>query len=459
MTIAPYATELAELRGIVSGPVLTAEDSGFAEEITGFNLANEHRPDVVVGVANPSDVAATVRFAADTGLPVRMQATGHGSYAPFAGGVLISTKRLDAVSIDPATRVATVGAGVRWLAVQAAAAPLGLTAITGSSPDVGAIGLALGGGLGPLARSHGFTSDYVRGFTIVTADGSMLEVDAGQHPDLFWALRGGKGGLGVVTEMRIELVPLATIYAGALYFDEPHIETVLRGWVDWTASAPDDVTTSMAMINFPPLEQVPEPLRGRRTIALRFAYPGSTTEGEQLAAPLRALAPALIDAIGVLPTAEMGVIHSDPDQPIPAWDRGMLLSSIDQEFADELLAEVGPGSNAPIIAVEVRQLGGATRKDVTGGSAAGGRASDFSLTLIGVPDPDLFDEVLPQLGDRVMAAVAPWLSPETNINFAGRLRSEEHFASAWPTASFERLAQIRERYDPHKLFVYGPITP
>ena len=274
-------------------------------------------------------------------------ATGHSSYAPIVGGMLISTKRLDSVSIDPATRIATIGAGAKWLAVQAAAASFELTAITGSSPDVGAVGLTLGGGLGPLARSHGFTSDYVRGFTVVTADGAIVDADDRAASRSVLGAARGKGGLGVVTEMRIELVPLALIYAGALYFDEPHIETVLRGWVDWTATAPDEVTSSVALINFPPLEEIPEPLRGRRTIAVRFAYPGR----RQTVSDWRAVADARASADRRhrrAPTAEMGVIHSDPDQPIPAWDRGMLLSSIDQEFADELLAQVGPAQQRAI---------------------------------------------------------------------------------------------------------------
>ncbi|HEU4849636.1 MAG TPA: FAD-binding oxidoreductase [Terrimesophilobacter sp.] len=448
--------DLADLRSRVTGPVLAPGEEGFADEVSGFNLATQYSPDVAVGVTNEADVVEAVRFAARHRLPVRVLATGHGPAEPVTDGLLIVTKRLDALEIDPTTNVATVGAGLKWEAVQAAAAPLGLTAITGSSPDVGAVGLTLGGGLGPLVRSHGFTSDYARSFRVVTRAGEAVTASAEENPDLFWALRGGKGGLGVVTELRIRLVELPVIHAGAVIFDTPHIEAVLRGWIDWTASAPDDVTTSVAIVRFPEFEFVPEPLRGHHAIALRFAYPGSEEDGERIAAPLRALAPSIMDTIGRLPTSMMGLIHSDPTDPLPAWDFGLLLASVDQELATALLAQAGAGTQSPLLVTELRHLGGRAAIDVPEGSAAGGRVGSFSFYAVGVPDPSLFESVLPAVGARILEAIAPWTSPETTVNFAGRFRSPEHFASAWPPAIFTRLSAVKKSYDPLGLFTYGP---
>ncbi|CPU61794.1 FAD linked oxidase domain-containing protein [Mycobacteroides abscessus] len=150
----------------------------------------------------------------------------------------------------------------------------------------------------------------MRGFRVVLADGSVVEAGPDTEPDLFWALRGGKGGLGVVTRLDLELVPLRTLYAGSLTFDAPHVEDVLRGWAAWTATAPDDVTTSVAVLALPDLPFVPEHLRGRTVLALRFAYPGDPAEGERLAAPLRALAPALADTVGELPVTAVATIHA-----------------------------------------------------------------------------------------------------------------------------------------------------
>jgi hypothetical protein len=436
--------------------VLSPGDDGFADEVSGFNLATRYAPVAAIGVTNESDVVEVVRFAARHKLPVRALATGHGPSEPVSDGLLVVTKRLKQLEIDSATNIATIGAGLKWEVVQAAAGPLGLTAITGSSPDVGAVGLTLGGGLGPLARSHGFTSDYARSFRVVTREGELVTASADENTDLFWALRGGKGGLGIVTEMRLELVALPEIYAGAVMFDTPHIETVLRGWIDWTASAPDDVTTSVAIIRFPDFDTVPEPLRGRHAIALRFAYPGSTDDGERLAAPLRKLAPSLMDMIGPLPTSHMGLIHSDPTEPLPAWDLGLELSSADQDLATAILEHVGAGVECALMITELRHLGGRMAIDVPEGSAVGGRSGRFSLYTIGVPDPALFETVLPASAGRLAASIAPWTSPETTVNFAGLFRSWEHFASAWPTEIFSRLSAVKKVYDPLGLFTYGP---
>ncbi len=164
---------------------------------------------------------------------------------------------------------------MRWKAVIDAADAFGLAPITGSSTNVGVVGYLLGGGLGPLGRSHGFSSDYVRGFTLVTPTGEIVEVGPDQHADLFWALRGGKLGLGIVTSVRVELVPMPELYAGSLAFQGDDIEPAYRAWVAFTATAPDDVTTSAALMHFPPLPFIPEVFRGKDILMLRFARPGT----------------------------------------------------------------------------------------------------------------------------------------------------------------------------------------
>lgn len=438
----------------VSGLVLSPTDPEFATNVAGFNVAVAHTPQVVVCAVDPQDVVEAVRFAREHGLPVHVQSTGHGASAPYVEGMLITTGGLTGVSIDRESHIATIGAGVRWGAVIEAAAEVGLAPITGSSTNVGVVGLVTGGGLGPLSRSHGFAADYVRGFSVVTGRGDLVEATAEVNPDLFWALRGGKGGLGIVTEVRLELVELNELYAGALFYEEQYIERAFRAWVDWTASAADDVTTSAAVYRLPPFDFIPEPLRGRTLLAIRFAYPGAADEGARLAEPLRSFAPVYLDQLGVLPPNQVAMIHGDPDDPAPAWDRGVLLTGIDQDFATALLAQAGSGIQLPMLLTEIRHLGRATQTDVAGGSAVGGRVGRFAFNLIGAPDPSLFEHVLPAAADGVLAAIAPWISPEININFAGHLRSQEHFASAWPAQIFARLAEVRKRYDPDGIFPY-----
>jgi FAD/FMN-containing dehydrogenase len=448
--------DIAPLRTRVSGPVLTPDDAGFAEEVASWTLNFTHRPQVAVGATSTSDIAEAVKFTAANGLGVRIQSTGHGSHEEIVDGVLIVTSRLGAISLDPATRVATIAAGAKWDAVVKKAAPFGLAPIAGASLIVGVVGFLLGGGLGPLARSHGFSSDYVREFEVVTADGQVIFANAESHPDLFWALRGGKGGFGVVTSVRIELVELPTLYGGSLLFDGPDIETALKAWINYTATADPLVSTSAAILRAPDLPFVPEPIRGRTLLAVRFVYPGDSATGERLAAPLRAAAPVYLDQLAEMPASEIPSIHNDPTEPTMGWRLSRMLSSADPALATALLEHVGNGISTPFVAVELRHLGSATVEDVAGGSAVGGRCARFTFSLVGAPNPALFDAVLPRASEAVVTTLAPWLARETTVNFTTHFATQEQFEASWPPAIFARLAAVRAKYDPDGVFTFGP---
>lgn len=445
-----------ELASRLSGVVLEPTDPGFADEVAGFNAAVTNTPALVVGAASQADVVEAVRFAAAHDLPVRVQATGHGAHAAVTDGLLITTKRLDAVSVDPQTRVATIQAGVRWAAVIAAAAPHGLAPITGSAASVGAVGYLLGGGLGPLARSHGFSSDRLLGATVVTASGDVVDASPTGDAELFWAIRGGKGGLGVVTEVRVGLVELPELYAGSLAFDGAHAETVLRGWIDWAATAPGEVTTSLALMRFPDAEFLPPPIRGRFLALLRVAYPGGSDDGARLAAPLRALAPVEIDALGVLPLTDVARIHDDPEGPLPSWGWGALLGSLDQDFATTLTSHFHATAPVPFLGIELRHLGGAAAVELDGGTAVGGRAAAFAIHVLGAPDPSLFADVLPRATAGFVDAIRPWIAPETNIHWISHEPDAAEYATAWPAPTAARLTEVRRRVDPHGVFPFGP---
>ena len=454
-TLSP--TDVAALRDRVTGRVLARGDlpdggPTAAEAVAAHSTLVAHDPDVAVLAETEADVVEAVRFAAHHGLRVRSHATGHGQSSPITDGVVLGTSGLAGVEVDPASRVAHIGAGTRWSAVVDAAAEHGLAPVTGSSTSVGVVGYTLGGGYGPLTRSHGLTSDRVRGFRVVLADGSVVEAGPDSEPDLFWALRGGKGGLGVVTRLDLELVPLRTLYAGSLTFDAPHVEEVLRGWAAWTATAPDDVTTSVAVLALPDLPFVPEHLRGRTVLALRFAYPGDPAEGERLAAPLRALAPALADTVGELPVTAVATIHADPEDAGPSWVYGAGLREVDGEFLDRFLAELGPGSGSPFVAAELRHVGGAGARDVEGGSAAGGRTAGFLLSHVGVSPPPLADMVAAAASFAQWSQ--PWAATETNINFLPGPWTDDALARAWSPETAARLASVRAAYDPTGLFAW-----
>lgn len=432
--------------------LLSRTDEGYAAELAPYNTRITHSPEYVAAPTSVDEIIEAVAYAQERQLKVNVQAVGHTAVA-ITNGLLVSTKHLTGLSIDPHARTATAQAGVRWGDVIAAAAEHGLLPISGSSPTVSVVGLLLGGGLGPLARSHGFSSDYLTGATVVTSTGDVLSVDADSEPELFWALRGGKNVPGIVADVTLRLVDLPTMYAGALYFNASEIESALRAWIDWTRTADPQVTTSAAIVRVPDLDTFPAAFRGRNLLALRFAFPGPPEEGARLAAPLREFAPVYIDDLGQLPSGLMARIHNDPPEPGPSITAAMLLSHVDQKLASVLLDMAGPGVETAFGVVEIRHLGEATTRDVPEGSAASGRSAAFTLGVVCL-NPAQFAS-MPGAVDLLFDEMLPWASSEGNPNFMGAPRSAEQWVSAWPAPVWARLTEINHRYDPDRLFTYG----
>ncbi|GLW99266.1 FAD-binding oxidoreductase [Microtetraspora sp. NBRC 16547] len=456
---AGLSREAESLRREVDGPVLLPGDEGFTTEVTGFNVAIRHTPALVVGATGVGDVQAAVRFAARQGLPVAVQATGHGAVMPVDGAVLITTGRMHAVTVDPSACTATIAAGTTWAEVIEHTTPHGLAPLCGSAPGVGAIGYTLGGGTGPIARTYGFAADHVRELTLVTADGQARTVDAVREPDLFWALRGGKGSFGVVTSMTIDLFPVATLYGGGIFFPAEDASRVLHAYRDWVGTLPETTTTSVALLRLPPLPELPPMLRGRFVAHLRFAHIGEAHEGERLLAPMRAVGSPLIDAVAPMPFAAIGSIHQDPTDPMPSWERGALLRELTADTVDAILATAGPEVEAPFAVVEVRHLGGALARPARPENAVGGRDAAFSLLIIGAPVPELFASVIPGAAGALIGAVEPWLTGGCLLNFQGTATRPEEIARVWPRPVLRRLARLREVHDPQRVFRFGHAVP
>jgi hypothetical protein len=448
------SSSIEQLRAQIAGPVLVREDPGYADEVVGFNLAYPHCPDVVVGATCTADVVAAVTFAAEHGLPVGVQATGHGVVATVDSGVLVSTSRMQDVVVDPVGRTATVGAGVKWRTLLEAAAPHGLTGACGSTSDVGIVGYTLGGGLPLLGRAIGFASDRVRTMDVVTADGRLHRVDAEHDVDLFWALRGGKGNVGIVTSMTLDLLPITELYAGGLFFEGEHAPAVLRAFRDATAKAPEHTCLSIAFLRLPPLPEVPEPLRGRFVVHVRLAHLGDPHEAGELLGPVRAAAPAMMDLVGTLPMTETDRIHADPEHPVPAHERGALLASLDDATLATLLEVAGPTSDTPALMVEVRQLGGALGRPGPNPDAVGARDAAFSLFAVGVLAPPTAESVGPAV-DELVAAMAPHCTGRAFANFHGWIRSDDDRARCWSDETYRRLQQTKLTHDPANMFRFG----
>jgi FAD/FMN-containing dehydrogenase len=456
-TLAPVipAAAVEELRGRVHGPVYVAGDDGLAAEVATWNVRVQHTPAMAVGATCAEDVAAAVAFAAAHDLHVAVQATGHGPVDNAAGSLMITTRRMQDLHIDPVRRTARVEAGVKWIRVLEAAAPYGLAGLCGSTSDVGVIGYTLGGGVGSLGRHFGFSADHVVSVQLVTADGRIRTVCADEDPELFWAIRGGKGNFGIVTTLEIELMPVRSLIAGGIFFAGKDAAPVLHTYRTWAQALPEEVTSSIAIMRMPPFDFVPEPLRGQTVVHLRYAYSGEDfDEGERLVEPMKAAGEILLGFIGPLLTTEMDAVHMDPTDPLPAWEKGMGLAELPAEAIDAMLAAAGPQVDIPLMMVELRQLGGALGRQPKVPNAVAGRDAAWEFFVLGPGIPELA-QVVPAVGKGVLAAMTPWKSSGSLLNHLGEVSGPEEVAAAYPPAVLERLREIKAAVDPDRVFSFG----
>ncbi|PSM43587.1 FAD-linked oxidoreductase [Streptomyces dioscori] len=447
--------------------VLVPGDPGYEDEVGGFQTGFAQRPDAVFAARSAEDVAAAVTYAAAEGLPVGVQATGHGLPGDAEGGVLITTRRMDAVTVDARARTVRVQAGVTWRQVVEAAGPYGLAPLNGSAPGVGAVAYTLGGGLGLLAREFGYAADHVRSLDVVTADGRLRHVTAeSSEPSddggLFWGLLGGGANLGVVTELEIGLAPVSRLYGGALAFDGRAVDPVaaLRAYERWTETVPDALTSSFAAVPYPDVPALPPQLRGRYVVSVRVAYTGTAADGERLVAPLRGIGPVLADSLREMPYAESSTIHSDPDFPHAYYGDSAVLGTLDPDAVDpmdavhvvdamgELLALTGPDAPSMYV-VQVNHLGGALARPRP--NAVPHREGRFLVRVLGGVDGPARE-----LLHRALATVEPWTIGRA-LNFAygaGGTGGADTLGARglYDPRTRERLAGLKSQYDPANLF-------
>ncbi|WP_328976445.1 FAD-dependent oxidoreductase [Streptomyces canus] len=422
------------------------------DEVSSFQTGFALRPDLVFPVRSADDVVTAVRHAAGARLPVTVLATGHGLPGAVEGGALISTRRMDRVTIDPAARTARVQAGVRWGQVVEAAEPYGLAPLNGSAPGVGAVSYTLGGGLGILAREFGYAADHVRSLDVVTADGQLRHVT--EESELYWGLLGGGHRLGVVTELEIGLVPVRILYGGSLAFDGREIDPgdALRAYKEWTGTVPSTLTSSFAAVPYPDIPALPPHLRGRYVVSVRVAHTGA--DGGRLVAPLREMGPVLADSLRELPYAESHTIHSDPDFPHSYYGDSAVLGELDVERAAELLARTGPGagdggpparanSSVGEVVVQINHLGGALARPAP--NSVPYREGRFLLRLLTGGGRQQARELLDP-AFRLLSATT--LGRTVNFAFGAGDRTE----GLYDAETRKRLAELESRYDPASLF-------
>jgi FAD binding domain len=427
--------------------VILPGDRGFDEARRAWNLAVDQRPAAVVFPESAADVAAAVRYAAERGLRIAAQGTGHnaGPLGPLGDTVLLRTGRMRGIRIDPLARMARIEAGVVWLDAVHAAARHGLATLAGSSPDVGVAGYTLGGGMSFLGRNYGLTANNVLAIEMVTADGRLVRADHEHETDLFWALRGGGGSFGVVTALEFRLFPLTHAYAGVLWYPAERGSEVLHAWGELTRSGPpDELTTVGRFLNLPPIPQIPEQIRGKSFVIVEVYHIGDPAQADDLLTPLRALGP-VNDTIATVPVPALSHLHMDPEEPVPGAGDGLMMDRLPAEAIDAFVAAAGPGAPFPLLSAEVRQLGGEFSRRRPGNGALAALDAQYVLYAVGMtPVPGLAAPVMAQV-EAIKQALAPWVASQMYLNFA---ETQHPAAPFWTEQAYQRLCRIKADVDP-----------
>jgi hypothetical protein len=456
----PAVNEAASpLRGLLDGRVHLPGDPGYDAARVAWNLAVDQRPAAVALPRTAAEVATVVRLAAEAGLRVAPQSTGHNAGPLAAHGlddvVIVRTSEMSTAVADPARGIVRVEGGAVWEPAVEAAAAHGRAVLHGSSPDVGVAGYTLGGGIGWYSRKLGLAANSLTAVELVIADGTLVRADATTNAELFWAVRGGGGSFGVVTALEFATFDIQSAYAGFLLWDLSRIEPVLREWSAWAPTAPEEITTSFRAMRLPPLPELPEFLRGRAIVVVDGAVLGSDERGQELLAGLRALQPE-VDTFGRMPAPALTRLHMDPEGGAPGVSDSTMLGSFPDAAVDAYLAEVGPDASTSLLAAELRQLGGALARPHEGGGVLDRLDAEFVTFAVGMA---MSPEMGAQVHDdavRLNQALEPFQNGRQYSNFA---ENPVDSRTLFRPEAWAQLTGIRSAVDPHGLFLANHVVP
>ena len=459
MTIELTQSPAAALQGLIGGRVHLPGDPGYDAARLPWNVAVDQRPAAVAFPRTADEVSTIVRAAAENGLRVAPQSTGHNAGPLAARGlddtVVVRTSEMGTAIADPARGIVRVEGGAVWEPAVDAAAAHGKAVLHGSSPDVGIAGYSLGGGIGWYARKLGLATNSLTAVELVIGDGTLVRADVTTNPELFWAVRGGGGSFGVVTALEFAMYDIATAYAGMLVWDLSRIEPVLREWATWAPGAPDEVTTSFRAMRMPPMPELPEIVRGRQLVVIDGAVLGSDDRGRELLAALRALRPE-IDTFDRVPAKSLVRLHMDPEGGAPFVSDSAMLGSFPDAAVDAFLAQVGPDAETSLLLAELRQLGGALGRPHPGGGVLSHLDAQF-VAFGGAM------AATPEMGarghadaTRFTAGLAPFANGRQYLNFA---ENPVDTRSAYAEGVWTQLKGIRSAVDPHGIFAANHPVP
>lgn len=436
------------LRAAVDGEVITSEDPDYDEARTIFYGGIDRHPAVIVRVANEDDVSHVVSLARENGTELAIRSGGHSlvGHSVTEGGIVLDLGMMRGLEIDPASRTAWVETGLTAGEYTIAAAEHGLATGFGDTGSVGIGGITLGGGIGFLVRKHGLTIDSLLAADIVTADGRLLRVDADNHPDLFWAIRGGGGNFGVATRFKFRLHPVDTVVGGLLIL--PATPDTVHSLVSLAKAAPEELSIISNLMVAPPMPYVPKEAHGKLVLFVLMVYAGDTEAGEKAVAPFRELATPLADMVRPMTYPEIYFPEEEDFHPI-AVGRTMFVDEIDESTAEVVVERVRTAS-ATMAVVQLRVLGGAAARVPNDATAYAHRDRGLMVGVAAMfenlEDKDIYESWVDELASEIRGD-----DPTAYVNFIGE-EGADRVRHAYPGATWDRLAAVKRKYDPSNLF-------
>jgi FAD/FMN-containing dehydrogenase len=444
-----------ELRGLVAGRVVAPGDPDYDAQRTVVAGHIDRHPALIVRVANPDDVTAVVKLAAERGIELAVRSGGHSGagHGSVDGGLVLDVRDLDAIEIDPEARVAWAGSGVTAAAFTQAAGAHGLAVGFGDTGSVGLGGLTLGGGVGYLVRKLGLTIDALLAADVVTADGQLRRTSAESEPDLFWAIRGGGGNFGVVTRFQFRLAEVPAAYGGILIL--PATPEVLVGYLERSAAAPEELSSILNVMPAPPMPGVPEAIVGQVVGMAIMCYAGDPEAGERALVPFRALAEPIADLLRPMSYPEI-YFPDDPDYRPLAEASTLFIDHVDRPTAEVILERLR-ASDAAMRAVQLRPLGGAMARVPNDATAFAHRQSEIMVNVAsfyeGEADRPRRAAWVTDLADALRQS-----DEGAYVNFLVD-ESSERIRAAYPGPTWDRLRAIKAQYDPGNLFHVNQNVP
>src|SRR5574341_784812 len=447
--VAAQEVSISDLRAAVKGQVIAPDDAGYDQGRAVFYGGIDRYPAAIVRVADASDVSRVVTLARETGVELAVRSGGHSvaGHGVSEGGIVLDLSNMKALDIDPEARTAWAETGLTAGEYTTAAAAYGLATGFGDTGSVGIGGITLGGGVGFLVRKYGLTIDDLLAAEIVTADGQLLHVDGDQHPDLFWAIRGGGGNFGVATRFKFRLHELGGIVGGMLFL--PATPEIVRQFVAEAEAAPEELSTIANVMVAPPMPFIPAEVHGKLIIMAFLVYAGEAEAGERAIAPFRALAAPYADMVKPIRYPEM--YQPDPEGYHPvAAARNLFVDKVDQHATDVIFEHLG-ASTAQMAVAQIRVLGGAMARVPAEATAFAHRARRIMVNVAALYErPDQAAEHEAWVA-KFAAALGEGNDPGVYVNFLGN-EGEARVREAYPGGTWERLAAVKARYDPTNLF-------